>query len=63
MTVFLHDKIDSSHLIHELHARRKHNPLASLDLVTLKDIPPPVLAMLALQLDRIKDILLLLRDF
>jgi len=58
-----HDEVDASHLVHELHAIRKHDSLASLDFVTLEDVTPLVLAVLALQLDCFQDVLLLLRNF
>jgi hypothetical protein len=59
---FLHHQVDASHLIHELYAVRKHDSPASLDLVTLENVTPSVLAVSALQLDSFDDILLLSRN-
>jgi hypothetical protein len=59
---FLHHEVDASHLVHELHPVRKHDSLASLDLVALENVSPFVLAVPAFQFDRLKDFFLLLRD-
>ena len=58
----LHHQVDASHLVHELYAVRKHDSPASLDLITLEDVTPSVLAVPALELDPFDDVLLLSRN-
>lgn len=63
MKVLLHNEIDTAHLIHELNTISEHHSSSSLNFVALEDIPPPVFAVLALELQRLENVLLLLGDF
>lgn len=56
----LHDKVDATHLIHELHAICEQNTTTSLDLITLEKLRPFILAGLTLSLKSSEHVLLLL---
>ena len=55
----LHDKVDPTHLIHNLHTIRKQHSAASLNLILFEHLSPLVLSMLALQCQGFENLLLL----
>lgn len=55
----LHEKVDSTHLIHELHAVCEQHTAPCLNLISLKHISPPELAMLLLERHGLQNICLL----
>lgn len=57
-----YNKIDASHLVHKLHSVGQQHTPASLNLISLQELRPAVLSVFALNLERLKHLILLLAD-
>lgn len=62
MKVITYNKIDATHLIHELHAVRQQHTPASLHLIPLQQLRPTVLSMFSLDFERLKDFIFFLAN-